>query len=413
MIKTRYIPFGDQSTGELEASDIVNIDQFDGVKVMSSDEGDCYKSIILKGKANGMWTNKAKGRSMLACLSDGFPNGYYLFEHSNGFGFRTYDMGHYIERVSIDLSGKRKDIWTLNLVQGDLSVDALMAKHPDTYKYVKARFEEQSWGDVMDIIDLNLPQGMEVETVRKITWAIERKQRETDGLYKDENDFLPYYLLQETLRKRVVSEDQLPRKLKFIAGVDVAYSEVEQRMVGAISVLDAETMEVVDSAWHEMAIAFPYVPILFSFREVTPILEAFKKLKIKPDLVVCDGHGIAHPKNMGLATHLGIELDIPTIGCAKNRLVGVYNKSILGKERGKAQPLIWDSKEVGVALRTQYDTNPVFVSIGHKISLRTAVMWVLHLASKFRFPETTNQANLIVNQLIKRRSEFDFWGDDG
>jgi len=194
--------------------------------------------------------------------------------------------------------------------------------------------------------------------------------------------------------------------------VDVAYNEQENRMVGAIVILDADSLEVVEKASHEMEITFPYVPGLFSFREIPPILEAHKKLKIKPDLIVCDAQGIAHPKNMGMASHLGLELAIPTIGCAKKRLVGVYDKSKLDQKRGAIEHLIWGSEIVGVALRTQDNIKPMFVSIGHKICLETAIKWVLKLCSKYRQPETTRQADQLVNQLMKERTAVDFWGDE-
>ena len=221
-----------------------------------------------------------------------------------------------------------------------------------------------------------------------------------EDTYKEHQDFSKYYIQQQELRKRVIEENQF-KEIKNIAGVDVAYNDEAQRMVGAIVVLNAETLEVVEKSSHEMDITFPYVPGLFSFREIPPILEAYKKLKIKPDLIVCDGHGIAHPKGIGMATHLGIELDVPTIGCAKKRLVGFFDKEKLESDRGSQHALFWDNREVGVALRTQSDTKPMFVSIGHRINLATAVDWVLKLCSKYRLPETTRQADQLVNRLMK------------
>jgi deoxyribonuclease V len=231
------------------------------------------------------------------------------------------------------------------------------------------------------------------------------------GDYFNEDDFLNYYILQNEMREKVVKEDQLPSEIRHVAGVDVAYNDLEHRMVGGIVVLDTTTLEVVDKSHHEMEVTFPYVPGLFSFREVPSILEAFKKLIIKPDLIVCDGQGIAHPKNVGMATHLGMELNIPTIGCAKKRLVGSYKKERLGKVRGSQESLIWDGEIVGVALRTQDNINPLFVSIGHKISLKTAVDWVLKLTPAYRLPETTRQADQLVNQYLKDRLDIDFMGD--
>ncbi|MBF7089957.1 deoxyribonuclease V [Flavobacterium sp. ALJ2] len=222
-------------------------------------------------------------------------------------------------------------------------------------------------------------------------------------LFNEEQKFKQYYDLQNNLRDKVIKQDQLPEIIKYIAGVDVAYNDGSDKMIGAIVVLNAQTHEVVEQAFHEMEITFPYIPGLFSFREIPPLIEAFKKLTIKPDLIVCDAQGIAHPKGIGMATHLGIELDIPTIGCAKKRLVGSYDKAMLGLKRGDTQELIYNNVLVGKTLRTQDNTNPMYVSIGHKISLETAIDWVLKLTPDYRLPETTRQADHLVNSLLKNK----------
>ncbi|MEO6036821.1 MAG: deoxyribonuclease V [Saprospiraceae bacterium] len=220
----------------------------------------------------------------------------------------------------------------------------------------------------------------------------------------NEKDFLPYYALQEQLREKVIREDCLPATIQYVAGVDVAYNDLDQRMVGAIVVLDALSLELVDQATHEMDITFPYLPGLFSFRELPPLLEAYKKLRILPNLIVCDAQGIAHPKGLGMASHLGIELDRPTIGCAKKRLFGNYEAIQLGAERGSSQPLMANHDQVGVVLRTQTNIKPMFVSLGHKISLETAIGWVLKLCPIYRLPETTRRADQLVNALMKDRT---------
>jgi deoxyribonuclease V len=225
----------------------------------------------------------------------------------------------------------------------------------------------------------------------------------TNESFNEEQEFEQYYNLQNSLREKVIKEDQLPETIHYIAGVDVAYSDNSDKMIGAIVVLDAQTQEIVEEAFHEMEITFPYIPGLFSFREIPPLIEAFKKLTIKPDIIVCDAQGIAHPKGLGMATHLGIELNIPTIGCAKKRLVGSYDKSALGLKRGAIQDLIYNDILVGKTLRTQDNTNPVFVSIGHKIALETAIDWVLKLTPNYRLPETTRQADHLVNSLLKKQ----------
>lgn len=222
-----------------------------------------------------------------------------------------------------------------------------------------------------------------------------------DNIVEVDFDLNPYYEAQNTLRERVIKHDILPEKIRYIAGTDVAYNDETQKMVGGIAVLDADTLEVVETVTHEMHITFPYIPGLFSFREIPPLVEAYKKLRIKPDLFVCDAQGIAHPKGVGMATHLGIELDIPTIGCAKKRLIGDFDKQNMGKKRGDSASLMLNSVEIGKALRTQDDTNPMYVSIGHKISIETACEWVLKLTPNFRLPETTRAADGIVNASLK------------
>jgi deoxyribonuclease V len=221
------------------------------------------------------------------------------------------------------------------------------------------------------------------------------------GIYTESSDFLPYYRQQHELSKRAIRHDEIADDIRLIGGADVAYRESEDRMVGAIVVLDSQTLQVVASACCEMEITFPYVPGLFSFREVPALVQAFGQLEVKPQVIVCDGHGIAHPKKIGMATHLGIELDIPTIGCAKSRLVGSWNKDELKLERGSSVPLAWENEIVGNVLRTQTGIKPVFVSIGHKVSLQTATSMVLHLASKYRLPETTRQSDQLVNRRMK------------
>ncbi len=210
-----------------------------------------------------------------------------------------------------------------------------------------------------------------------------------------------FYALQEKMRRQARMRDELPNPVRYVAGVDVAYRDADNTMIGAIVVLEAQSLEVVTQAHHQMDITFPYVPGLFSFREIPAIKAAYQQLETKPDLIVCDAQGIAHPRGVGMATHLGIELDISTIGCAKKRLVGEFELEKLGTEKGAFQPLIMEQREVGVALRTRKDVKPMYVSVGHKIRLETAISWVLRLCSDYRLPETTRQADQLVNRLLR------------
>lgn len=246
---------------------------------------------------------------------------------------------------------------------------------------------------------------IENDNKQKDYWVTLINYAMKNGQYEEDSEYLTYYNLQNELKEKVIVKDELPSEIKYIAGVDVAYNELEERVVAGIVVLDAKTLQIVEEATHEDGVSFPYVPGLFSFREVPPLLEAFNKLKIKPDLIVCDGHGIAHPKGVGMATHLGIELNIPTIGCAKKRLVGFYEEP--ESKRGSNSTMVFDGKEVGKALRTQDGIKPVFVSVGHKISLETACEWILHLTPNYRLPETTRAVDSLVNKLMKERTDWD------
>lgn len=209
--------------------------------------------------------------------------------------------------------------------------------------------------------------------------------------------------LQKTLSAKVIKEDQL-ENAKLIAGVDVAYDKNSDKLIASVVVLDAETLKQVEIASVVDSASFPYIPGLFSFRELPPLIKAFAKLSCVPDLVVCDGQGLAHPRRFGLACHLGIIFDIPTIGCGKTRLIGEAETP--ETTRGASSPLIDKGEVIGKVLRTQNNINPLYVSIGHRISLTTACEWILKLTPKYRLPETTRLADQSVNALIKSQIGF-------
>lgn len=204
--------------------------------------------------------------------------------------------------------------------------------------------------------------------------------------------------LQIELSKHVIAYDCLG-EVKTVVGVDVAYDKHSNKLVAAVVVLDASSLAVLESAVAEDIERFAYIPGLFSFRELPPIVLALQQLKITPDLIVCDGQGIAHPRRFGLACHLGVLFDIPTIGCGKTRLVGETEP--LEQQRGAIAPLVDHGEIVGSVLRTQDGINPIFVSIGHKVSLSTACSWILRLANKYRLPETTRQADQAVRLALE------------
>ena len=147
-------------------------------------------------------------------------------------------------------------------------------------------------------------------------------------------------------------------------------------------------------------VSFPYVPGFLSFREGPAIIDAINKLTVKPDVILVDGQGIAHPKGMGIASHIGVLIDIPTIGCAKSRLVGEYKEP--GFRKGAWSPLQYDGKVVGAVLRTRDHVRPLFVSPGHRVDLKTSIEIVLGCIGKYRIPEPLRRADFLSKKMIRQ-----------
>jgi deoxyribonuclease V len=199
-----------------------------------------------------------------------------------------------------------------------------------------------------------------------------------------------------------VREAELPRRLRRVAGADVSYDRGSPVLFAAVVVLDPASFAVIESAGVESRARFPYVPGYLSFREIPPLLEAFAKLAARPDLVVCDGQGRAHPRRFGLASHLGVLLDLPTIGCAKSRLVGEHREP--GLSRGASAALRHEGEVIGTVLRTQDGVKPVYVSVGHRVTLAAARRTILALAPRHRLPEPVRAAHAEVNRLRRERA---------
>jgi deoxyribonuclease V len=189
----------------------------------------------------------------------------------------------------------------------------------------------------------------------------------------------------------------LAQPVGVIAGADISYNKFSETVFAGIVVLSLPDLRIVETAGVRSVAKFPYVPGLLSFREAPSLLEAWEKLKTKPDVLMLDGQGIAHPRRFGIACHVGVLLDWPTIGCAKSILVGGYGE--LGLEAGSRSPLVDKGEQVGVALRTKSKVAPVYVSPGNLMDLDSAVDLVLRSTTKYRLPEPTRQAHLLVNRL--------------
>jgi deoxyribonuclease V len=179
---------------------------------------------------------------------------------------------------------------------------------------------------------------------------------------------------------------------RLIAGVDISVDRFSGTGTAAVVVLSYPAFEVKEVQTVTGRITFPYVPGLLSFREMPLIMPAFEKIKNVPDLVIMDGHGLAHPRKIGIACHLGLFLGVPTIGCAKSRLVGTYNEP--GYELGRRTVLVDHVDVIGAVVRTKVKVKPVYVSSGHMINLNSAVDWVLKCCRGYRLPEPTRLAHL-------------------
>ena len=200
---------------------------------------------------------------------------------------------------------------------------------------------------------------------------------------------------QKELRLRVSVIPLDDSSIRLIAGVDVGLPRGAQTARAAIAVLDYATLELVDQAVAEAPVPFPYVPGLLSFREMPVILAALKRLQTSPDVFMVDGHGYAHPRRFGLACHLGVWLDKPAIGCGKSILIGEMEP--LATPRGSVTPLQDGDEIIGAALRTRENVKPVYISIGHRVDLGSALRIALHCTRGLRLPEPTRQAHHLAS----------------
>ena len=184
-----------------------------------------------------------------------------------------------------------------------------------------------------------------------------------------------------------------------ICGTDVSYDKSKNMLFSAVIVLSYLDMNVIEEQTAVTECTFPYVPGLLSFREVPALLKAFDKIKNIPDIVICDGQGIAHPRGIGLASHLGLILDLPTIGCAKKRLFGEYSE--IGNSKGDYSYISDGNKNIGIVLRTRTNIKPVFVSQGYKIGINFSREIILNCCKKYRIPEPIRKAHNMVNIVRK------------
>ena len=208
------------------------------------------------------------------------------------------------------------------------------------------------------------------------------------------------YPSARALQERLAGSLEIHRALpswSTVAAADVSYNKYDPDLFAAVVVLDATTFTVIERVGLKAKATFPYVPGMLSFREAPAVLECFRRLATTPDVVLCDGQGYAHPRRLGLASHIGLWLKIPTIGCAKSRLCGEYVEP--RSRRGSRSDLVDGDETIGVVLRTRSKVKPLFVSVGNRIDLESSVRVVLASAPKYRLPQASRLAHEHVNEL--------------
>lgn len=201
--------------------------------------------------------------------------------------------------------------------------------------------------------------------------------------------------IQRSLAPLVIAEDQFPQAIATVGGVDAGFEDNFKTIRVAVAVLSFPELAVIETVVIRRPTTFPYVPGFLSFREVPAILAGLEKVQCFPDLILCDGQGYAHPRRFGLACHLGVLLDHPTIGVAKSRYIGTHPD--LSPEKGQWVELKDKDERIGAVLRSRKNVRPLYISIGHRICLETAIAYVLACTPKYRLPETTRIADHLAS----------------
>jgi len=202
--------------------------------------------------------------------------------------------------------------------------------------------------------------------------------------------------IQKCLRDKVILK-RIDKKINYIAGLDVSYAKGANAVWAGVVVLDFPSLVKIEEEWIQKKVSFPYIPGLLSFREIPALLEVLRKIEVEPDLIFCDGQGIAHPRGIGIASHLGVLLHKPTIGCAKSRLVGEFDP--VGQDRGDYVYLRYQNRVIGAVVRTRSRVKPIFISPGYGVMLQDCIRFVLETCPTYRIPEPTRQAHLLVNSV--------------
>ncbi|MBE9013021.1 deoxyribonuclease V [Pseudanabaenaceae cyanobacterium LEGE 13415] len=201
-------------------------------------------------------------------------------------------------------------------------------------------------------------------------------------------------VIQQELRQEVITQDQFG-VVNYVAGIDVGFEEEGAITRAAVAVLNYPELQLCETAIARRPTTFPYIPGFLSFREVPAVLDALEQIQTIPDLLLCDGQGFAHPRRFGIACHIGVLTNLPAIGVGKSRLIGTHAE--VPDERGAWVPLLHKKDTIGAVLRTRIKTNPLYISSGHRISLESAIAYVMGCTTKYRLPETTRHAHKLAS----------------
>ena len=208
--------------------------------------------------------------------------------------------------------------------------------------------------------------------------------------------------IQEQLKDKVLLR-KIASRLNYVAGLDVSYEKGTHRVWAGAVILGFPDLAVVEERWAQREVSFPYVPGLLSFREIPALLDVLTKITVEPDVIFCDGQGVAHPRGLGIAAHLGVVLKRPTVGCAKSRLVGDCDP--VGELKGDYSFLRYVGRIIGAVMRTRQGVRPLFVSPGYGVTLDDCIGMVLNMCPRYRIPEPIRQAHILVNSIRSKSIE--------
>jgi len=208
--------------------------------------------------------------------------------------------------------------------------------------------------------------------------------------------------IQESLRNQVVVKG-FEGLIHHIVGLDVSYAKGSRMVWAGAVVLDFPSLKKREEQWAQREVSFPYMPGLLSFREIPVLIQVIRRISLEPDLIFCDGQGIAHPRGIGLAAHLGVLLRRPTIGCAKSKLVGEFDQ--VGEAKGDYTYLRYQKRIVGAVVRTRSHVRPIFVSPGYHTTIDDCIRFTLATCTRYRIPEPTRQADILVKSLRRKGAQ--------